>query len=118
MQSTVLNWDSLQAKPTNIGAFRKFFDAPTATLENFEGHATTLNPGETPHAPHRHPDEELIILRDGTLDVFINEQPQRANAGAILFFASNDLHGVKNVGATPATYYVFRFVAPPKPAKK
>ena len=113
MQSAVLNWGPLQVKPTPVGAVRKFFDAPTATLENFEGHATTLNPAETPHAPHRHPDEELIILREGTLDVYINGEPQCATAGAVIFFASDDLHGVKNVGDTPATYYVFRFLTAP-----
>ena len=42
---------------------------PTATLDELEIHITTLNKGETPHAPHQHPDEELVIVKEGTVEV-------------------------------------------------
>lgn len=117
MKSTVIDWSKLEVKPTKNGARRELFDGPTATLNNFEGHVTTLNPGEVPHPPHRHPDEEMILIKDGTLEVTINGETKRAGAGSIFFYASNDLHGMKNVGDTVATYFVFRFVTPKTPAK-
>jgi quercetin dioxygenase-like cupin family protein len=117
MKSTVIDWSKLEVKPTKNGARRELFDGPTATLNNFEGHVTTLNPGEEPHPPHRHPDEEMILIKEGTLEVAINGETKRAGAGSIFFYASNDLHGMKNVGDTTATYFVFRFVTPKTPAK-
>jgi len=116
MKSSVIDWKKLEAKPTKTGARRELFDGPTATLNNLEGHITTLNPGEVPHAPHRHPDEEMILIKEGTLEVTINGETKRAGAGSIFFYASNDLHGMKNVGGTVATYFVFRFVTGKTPA--
>jgi len=57
-RSLVIDWDKLAVKPTKTGERRELFDAPTITLNNFEGHVTTIRPGEVPHPPHRHPDEE------------------------------------------------------------
>ena len=106
----VLDWEKLATIATPVGERRDFFDSPTATLRNFEGHATTLNAGETPHAPHQHPDEELLIVKAGTVELTINGVAQRAGAGSVVFIAANDLHALRNVGDTRATYYVFRFV--------
>jgi quercetin dioxygenase-like cupin family protein len=117
MNSTVVDWAKLAVKPTKTGERRELFDGPTATLRNFEGHVTTIKPGEVPHPAHRHPDEEMIIIKEGTLEVTINGATQRVGAGSVFFYASNDLHGMKNVGDTNATYFVFRFVTERTPAK-
>ncbi len=107
--STVFKWEDLKARPTGNGERRDVTDGPTATFEGFESHITTLLPGKLSHAPHQHAREELIILRDGTLDVTINGATTRAGPGSLLFFAANDFHNVQNVGDTPATYFVFNF---------
>jgi len=107
--STVFKWEELKARPTGNGERRDVTDGPTATLDGFESHITTLLPGRLSHAPHQHAREELIILRDGTLDVTINGVTTRAGPGSLLFFAANDFHNVQNVGDTPATYFVFNF---------
>ena len=116
--STVFDWARLEPKPTKVGERRDVVDATTATMANFECHITTLNAGEAPHAPHRHPDEEIIFVKEGTLEVMINGQTQRTGAGSMFFFASNELHGMRNVGDGRATYHVVRIVtaATPKPA--
>ena len=108
--SGVFDWNQLVAKPTKIGARREVFDAPTATLGNLECHITTVNPGEAPHAPHRHPDEELIVIKEGTLEVMVNGVTRQAGPGSLVFFAANDFHGMRNAGAASATYYVLRVV--------
>jgi mannose-6-phosphate isomerase-like protein (cupin superfamily) len=114
--SAVFDWARLPVIPTPAGERRDFFDATTRTLRNLECHATTLNPGETPHPPHRHPDEELIIVKEGTVEVLINDRVQRAGAGSIFFFGSNDLHGLRNVGTDRATYHVIRILTSDTPA--
>lgn len=104
--STVFNWDNLVVKTSANGERRDVANNPTATLATFECHITTLNPGKESHAPHRHPQEELIIVKEGTLEVHINGQTQVAGPGSTFFYASNDAHAVKNVGDTRATYWV------------
>lgn len=110
LESTVFEWEKLLAKPTKVGERREVTDAPTATLKNLECHITTLRSGEAAHPPHHHPDEEIILVKEGLLEVTINGHAQRAGAGSIFFYASGDEHGMKNVGETAATYYVLRVI--------
>jgi len=112
MQSSVFEWSSVEAKPTKTGASRDFFKAPTATLDQLECHVTTINVGEAPHAPHQHPEEELIVVKEGTVEAMQNGTTKRAGPGSIIFEASNQLHGLRNVGQTPATYYVIKWFSP------
>ena len=67
---------------------------------------------EAPHAPHTHAEEELVIIKEGTLEAMQAGKTRRLGPGAVIFQASNQLHGVKNVGETLATYYVVRWAAP------
>jgi quercetin dioxygenase-like cupin family protein len=109
MHSRIFDWNEMKAEQTKTGERRSVFDAPTATLDQFECHITTLNPGESPHAPHRHPEEELMIVKEGTLETMQNGVTNRIEAGGIIFQASNEFHGARNIGTNRATYFVFKF---------
>jgi quercetin dioxygenase-like cupin family protein len=88
--------------------FRSLVDTLTRNLARLEIHVTTLAPGKAPHPPHRHAHEEIMIVRSGTLDVLQNDATQRVAAGAVIFEASNELHGLRNPGPDSATYVVIR----------
>ena len=87
LHSTVFDWDSLQAKPNNVGSVRSVFRGPTPTLEELEMHITTLNPGQTSHAPHTHPNEELVIIKEGTVETLSGGVWKKAGPGSIIFNA-------------------------------
>lgn len=112
LPSTAFDWNAVQVLPQKYGARRNLFDSPTATLANLECHVTTLNPGETPHAAHRHPEEELMFVKEGTIEVLVNGELKRVGSGSVIFQTSNQLHSIKNVGSTPATYHVLKWVSP------
>lgn len=112
MGSTVFDWNSLTATPNKTGAVRRVVQRPTATLDELEIHITTLNPGETPHAPHQHPDEELLIVKEGTVESLNNGELKRLGPGSIIFQAANQPHAIKNVGTVPATYHVIKWNSP------
>jgi quercetin dioxygenase-like cupin family protein len=109
MHSCFFNWSDFKAAATKTGARRGVFDAPTPTLANLECHITTLNPGESPHAPHRHADEELMIVKEGTLAAIQGDHTNTVTAGGIIFEASNELHGLINIGTNQATYFVVKY---------
>jgi quercetin dioxygenase-like cupin family protein len=120
MGSAVFDWNSIPVKQTSVGSVRQFFSSPTATLENLELHVTTLNPGQSPHPPHRHPNEEMIIIQQGTLETLSNGEWKQVGPGSVIFNGSNQLHGLKNVGATPAVYHVINWkttMTPPESPK-
>jgi mannose-6-phosphate isomerase-like protein (cupin superfamily) len=109
MSSTVVDWTALTGRSTEFGLVRQVFKAPTATLVELECHVSTLNPGLSSHAPHRHPNEEMIIVQQGTVEVFSEGKKTRVGPGSVIFHASNHLHGLTNVGDTPATYHVINW---------
>lgn len=109
MGSAVFDWKTIPAKPTAVGSVRSFFKTPTATLEELEVHETTLNPGKSSHAPHRHPNEELIIINQGTVETLSNGEWKRVGPGSVIFNGSNQLHGLRNVGSEPAIYHVINW---------
>src|SRR3954447_22659530 len=111
-KSTVYPWSTADAKASEWGAARQVMRAPTPTLDELEIHISTLSPGKSPHAPHQHQHEELLILKEGTLETFQSATTRRVGAGGIIFQASNELHNVTNVGQTPATYYVIGWTVP------
>ena len=112
-RSTVFEWASLEAKTTQTGARRDVMRAPTPTLDELEIHITTLNVGQVSHAPHQHPEEELLIVKEGTVETLQNGKASRLGPGSIIFHSSNDLHNIRNAGPTPATYHVIQWRVPP-----
>ena len=107
--SQVFDWKDMVAKPNATGEVRTVVRAPTVTLEELEIHITTLKPGLASHAPHQHPNEEMLIVREGTVEALVNGQLKRVGPGSIIFQASNQLHNIKNVGDVPATYHVINW---------
>jgi quercetin dioxygenase-like cupin family protein len=118
LASGVYTWESLPVETTASGERRAVFDSATRTVDRLETHVTTVKPGAALHAAHRHPDEELIYVREGVLETTINGLAQQAPAGSIIFFAANDLHGVRNAGDTQASYFVLRWTSPGKEGPK
>ena len=112
MGSAVFDWNTVPAKQTPVGSVRSFFKTPTATLDQLEVHVTTLNPGMASHPPHKHPNEELVIVKEGTVEVLVNGEWKRVGPGSVVFNASNQLHGLRNVGPGPATYHVINWSSP------
>jgi len=110
LATTFVDWDSLTANRTAVGQVRQVFDNPTVAIDKLEVHITTLNPGMESHPVHRHSWEEMLLVKEGEFEVSINGTKHHAGPGSLVFFAANDPHNAKNVGTTPATYYVINFV--------
>lgn len=117
LTSMLWNWPELAVKPTKTGERRDIVDSPTRTLVNFECHLTTLLPGKAPHAGHHHPDEEILVVKEGTMEATVGGETHRLGPGDWLFVVSGEEHGWRNAGEVPATYYVIRFVSTTTPAR-
>ncbi len=101
-------FDALTVKtdPQNHNQTRNVFDGRTHNGTRLDLHITTLAPGQMPHPAHTHVHEEMIFMQEGTLEVTISGQATRIGPGSTAYVKSNDLHGWKNVGDTPAQYFV------------
>ncbi|HTB63882.1 MAG TPA: cupin domain-containing protein [Opitutales bacterium] len=118
MLSHVYNWDKMIVTPRPNGVRRDVFDAPTATLTKLHCHISTLNPGERSGAPSLHVQEEVIIVKEGTVEATYDGKSVTSGPGSVIYFAAGATTALHNPGTTPATYIVLNYFPPgaPQPA--
>jgi mannose-6-phosphate isomerase-like protein (cupin superfamily) len=85
---------------------RRFFFGSNRSGFNLEMHETILGVGTETHPPHQHVHEEVLVVVEGTVDVLCDGKTEQAEAGSVVYFASNQLHGARNAGKVPCRYYV------------
>jgi mannose-6-phosphate isomerase-like protein (cupin superfamily) len=112
MGASAFDWNAIAVKTNATGSVRSFFKAPTATLDELECHVTTLNPGVESHPAHKHANEELVIIREGTVEVLVNGEMKWVGPGSVVFNASEVMHSLRNVGDVPAVYHVISWFSP------
>src|SRR5579864_1264546 len=107
LESGGFPYEKLEPKTSATGSTaRAVFKGKLATGEFVEVHETILPPGAMPHPPHSHVHSEMWLMREGTAELTINGKTFQIGAGGVAFTASNELHGIKNPGAMPCSYYV------------
>lgn len=107
LHSELFSSDKLPVRTAPNGmTSRAVVHGTLATGEFIEVHETTLPAGQMPHPPHRHTHSELLLIRDGELQVDSDGQRGIVRAGDVVFTASAVLHSLKNVGTGTASYFV------------
>ena len=111
LQSGVVKTEALQPEGAAPGAKAYVhFNGPTQQLAALAAGLVTLEPGAQPHPPHRHPEEEIMIVGEGTGEFFINGAATQVKTGDMVFAESDVLHGVRNTGQTRMTFYFVKIM--------
>ena len=106
MPSRTFRFEDLPVRSNGPNKSRAIFNGETHRAYPIELHMTELAPGEMPHAPHHHVHEEMVLLHQGTLEVTISGRSVKLGPGSVAYVASGEEHGWRNVGSTPALYFV------------
>ena len=85
---------------------RRMFTAKTHTGFKMESHCSDIAPGEVNHPPHQHLREEMMLVREGVMELTISGKPYRLGPGDVGVIGSNEIHNAKNVGTTRALYFI------------
>ena len=99
--------------PTELPGCRIYvhYNGPTDQLRDVSTGMVVLDPGASPHDPHRHPEEEFMIVASGTGEIVCGDTTTPVGPGAMMYCAGNTLHGITNTGPTPMTFYWSKWVA-------
>jgi (S)-ureidoglycine aminohydrolase len=105
----MIDWPEMEMKPTNKGETRQIFDRPVCWLGKINLHATTLNPGEVSHPPHTHRAEEIILMRSGHVQEYIDGHYYPASGGDLIFLPSGSLHALENKSSERCEYFALQW---------
>jgi len=107
LPSGAWTFEELKVTKSPDGAeFRPVLMGKLATGEILEVHETMLPPGGMPHPAHHHVHSEMWLVREGTVQFNVMGKKKNIGPGGVAFVASNEEHGITNVGKTPAKYFV------------
>ncbi len=94
------------------------FRGPTPLLANMSCHASVLAGGHSPHPPHAHVEEELLIPLHGGVELVVPSGPaddaprlERQTPGSFVFYPSMQHHTIRNPGTSPVAYLMFKWEA-------
>jgi len=111
----VYDWEKMNPVAITNGVRRAVFDGTTATVDHLHCHITTLNPGEVSGEPRLHLQEEIIIVKEGTVEAVSDGKVETAGQGSVIFFPSHAVTQLRNPGKVPATYTVVYYFTPLTP---
>jgi mannose-6-phosphate isomerase-like protein (cupin superfamily) len=99
-------FDELPVTTNGQNRQRRMFTGKTHTGFKLEAHQSDIAPGEVNHPPHQHLREEMMLVREGMMELTVAGQPMRLGPGCVGYIGSNELHNARNVGATRAHYFI------------
>ena len=110
VESKVYSFSKAKIEKTKSGEKRQMIDGETTHLENFEIHTTMFEPGTVPHGSQVHTDyEEIVFVKEGRIEMMINETKKVLGPGSVALILPNDEHGIVNTGEAQATYYIIKY---------
>jgi len=106
MKTAAFKYNEIPVTTNGKNKSRRMFTAKTHTGFKMESHQSDIAPGEVNHPPHQHLREEMMLVREGTMELTISGKPYRLGPGDVGVIGSNEIHNAKNVGATRALYFI------------
>lgn len=109
---------SLPSVPDPQQAWQRYplFRGPTRQVSHLSCHASVLRPGATPHAPHEHDDEEILIVLAGEADLIIVDggpsaaaTTHRLRPGGFVYYPARQRHTIHNPGPEHLKYLMFKW---------
>jgi quercetin dioxygenase-like cupin family protein len=94
-----------------FGELTVFFDGKTGDLKSLVAGTLLLYPGQEPHPPHQHPEEEIMIVTEGQGTILVGGKTHQVSNGCVMYSESNKLHGVKNTSSQPLRFYYMKWLA-------
>lgn len=101
----VLNPAQVKAQVQPFGTLRVYHEGATEQLAYMNAGTLELKPGMEPHPPHTHPEEEFMYIASGTGEIYVDGNTTKIGPGSIMFTKANQLHGIKNTGTLPITFF-------------
>ncbi len=106
LEACVNEFTPSRVEPTKVGyqywfVDRNFLDGRTLKMSVVRPHAST-------HPPHRHAEDEIFFVLEGTAEVVLNGERKLVHAYSSFYCPPESEHGIRNAGDTELKYLVIK----------
>ena len=107
--SRTVNLDAVSIKDdtqagTLVGHNGVYFSGDTPSSTKFVTGRYVIEPGKSPHAPHTHLEEEVMVVESGRGEIFCDGKTTKVGPGSAMYTAPNVSHGIVNTGDKPLVF--------------
>jgi quercetin dioxygenase-like cupin family protein len=95
------------------------FRGSTRTCADMSCHSSVLAGGHSPHPPHSHVEEEILIPLHGEVELTLpagaddpSPRVERVHPGTFAYYPAWQYHTIRNPGTSPVAYLMFKWRAP------
>lgn len=109
--SAIIRQSDAESDVADWGTFYSYFSNDTHGLSPVLVGVAKIDAGQQIHHPHRHADEEYLMVTRGQGVWTLNNVDSPANVGDILFARAWDYHGIRASEDGPMEFVVFKYSA-------
>lgn len=102
--------ESAHLNPQPFGDLRVFLEGETEQLRSLTVGSLELRAGQSPHPPHAHAEEEIILITAGHGEISLEGKITKVGPGTIMYAGSNRMHGIVNTSNALLTFYFFKWI--------
>jgi mannose-6-phosphate isomerase-like protein (cupin superfamily) len=99
-----------------VGQIGVYLEGQTPRSASLVAGRFILDPGKSPHPPHVHEDEEVLIVEAGKGEIFCDGKTTKVGPGSLMYAQPNASHGITNTGQEPLTFSYVKWTPRKGPA--
>ena len=108
VSTTVLTAETAKSTSEEWGEFVEYFGGETEGLSDLLSGTATIKAGLEIHPPHKHAEEEFLMVLEGEGEWSVGGKTFTASTGDMLYAAAWDVHGIKNTGEEPLKFVFWK----------
>lgn len=122
LESQTLNLDNLKMAvfkdgENPVGQIGLYVQGETPGCASLVTGRFIIDPGKSPHAPHVHEDEEILIVETGHGEIICDGKTTKVGPGSVMYSTPNVAHGINNTSNEPLTFYFVKWTPKGSPSK-
>ena len=110
LSSLVIDPTTAKLTHESYGDLKIYFDGSTEQLRELTVGSLVLKAGMVPHPPHQHPEEEIMLVTEGTGVITVETKSYEVGAGSMLYCSAQRMHGI-TAGPHGLTFYFYKWRA-------
>ncbi len=116
LASQTINLDQLKMstyedRGNPVGQVGLYLQGETPGSSSLVAGRFVVDPGKSPHPPHVHDDEEVLIVESGHGEIICEGKTTKVGPGSLMYSIPKVAHGLNNTGQEPLTFYFVKWTS-------